>query len=277
MKPLATSFQKNCPFVCPFALSDARVQARSRRVCRSLRALHQLHFKRRILGSRECESAGIDRYENGVNALLGVSYSIDSSGTVSQPILRAQAFFARLPTLRPRHAAADIPPNRGAPKLAPGDIALVDSTRAVRYFGDRRPGWRVGMNLPGAALITHLGSEPSVGMRRQNDTLAGRLFFQVVRDAVMHSDTDIPQADPYLHIAIYDLLGALFSASDSFRLPCMRRGCFDVSAQSFKARSPTQKLVPSRSRPKPEYLYVTSKKCLLPRHDLWSVYSVTSP
>src|ERR1700730_1609663 len=31
-----------------------------------------------------CESAGIDRDENGVNALLGVSYSIDSGGTVSQ-------------------------------------------------------------------------------------------------------------------------------------------------------------------------------------------------
>jgi hypothetical protein len=60
------------------------VQARSRRACRSLRPLHQLHFKRRILGSRECESAGIDRDENGVNALLGVSYSIDSGGTVSQ-------------------------------------------------------------------------------------------------------------------------------------------------------------------------------------------------
>ena len=59
------------------------MQARSRRACRSLRAL-QLHFKRRILGSRECESAGIDRDENGVNALLGVSYSIDSGGTVSQ-------------------------------------------------------------------------------------------------------------------------------------------------------------------------------------------------
>jgi hypothetical protein len=44
----------------------------------------QLHFKRRILGSRECESAGIDRDENGVNTLLGVSYSIDSGGTVSQ-------------------------------------------------------------------------------------------------------------------------------------------------------------------------------------------------
>jgi len=44
----------------------------------------KLHFMRRILGSRECESAGIDRDENGVNALLGVSYSIDSGGTVSQ-------------------------------------------------------------------------------------------------------------------------------------------------------------------------------------------------
>src|ERR1700730_8478434 len=34
MKPLATSFQKNGPFVYPFARSDTRVQARSRRGCR---------------------------------------------------------------------------------------------------------------------------------------------------------------------------------------------------------------------------------------------------
>jgi len=50
--------------------------------------------------------------------------SIPAGQLASDPA-RAQAFFARLPTLRPRHAAADIPPNRGAPKLAPGDIALV--------------------------------------------------------------------------------------------------------------------------------------------------------
>src|ERR1700730_10134247 len=91
MKPLATSFQKNGPFGYPFALSDARVQARSRRVCRSLRALHQLHFKRRILGSRECESAGIDRDENGVNN------SIDSGGTVGQRSCARTSFLCTTP------------------------------------------------------------------------------------------------------------------------------------------------------------------------------------
>ena len=73
------------------------MQARSRRVCRSLRALHQLHFKRRILGSRECESAGIDRDENGVNALLGVSYSIDSGGTVGQRSCVRTSFLCTTP------------------------------------------------------------------------------------------------------------------------------------------------------------------------------------
>jgi len=87
----------------------------------------QLHFKRRILGSRECESAGIDRDENGVNALLGVSYSIDSGGTSWPAILRAHK-----PSLHDSQLfdlvtlPADIPPNRGAPKHYTGAMHAVE-------------------------------------------------------------------------------------------------------------------------------------------------------
>src|ERR1700736_6990722 len=114
MKPLATSFQKNGPFGFPFALSDARVQARSRRVCRGLRALstalqapHPRQPRVRV--------GRVDRDENGVNALLGVSYSIDSGGTSWPAILRAHK-----PSLHDSQLfdlvtlPADIPPNRGA-------------------------------------------------------------------------------------------------------------------------------------------------------------------
>ena len=83
MKPLATSFQKTArSYVRLRSPMPGCRQDREGSVVACERS--QLHFKRRILGSRECESAGIDRDENGVNALLGVSYSIDSGGTVSQ-------------------------------------------------------------------------------------------------------------------------------------------------------------------------------------------------
>ena len=83
MKPLATSFQKTArSYVRLRSPMPGCRQDRERSVVACERS--QLHFKRRILGSRECESAGIDRDENGVNTLLGVSYSIDSGGTVSQ-------------------------------------------------------------------------------------------------------------------------------------------------------------------------------------------------
>ena len=81
MKPLATSFQKTArSYVRLRSPMPGCRQDREGSVVACERS--QLHFKRRILGSRE--SAGIDRDENGVNALLGVSYSIDSGGTVSQ-------------------------------------------------------------------------------------------------------------------------------------------------------------------------------------------------
>jgi hypothetical protein len=102
------------------------VQARSRRACRSLRALHQLHFKRRILGSRECKSAGIDRDENGVNALLGVSYSIDSGGTVSQRSCAHKLSLHDSQLFDLVTLPADIPPNRGAPKHYTGAMHAVE-------------------------------------------------------------------------------------------------------------------------------------------------------
>jgi hypothetical protein len=147
MKPLATSFQKTArSYVRLRSPMPGCRQDREGSVVACERS--QLHFKRRILGSRECESAGIDRDENGVNALLGVSYSIDSGGTVG-------AFFARLPTLRPRHAAADIPPNRGAPKHYTGAMHAVEFDRSIPNRRNRPPQPRCNGPAQPAELQVH--------------------------------------------------------------------------------------------------------------------------
>lgn len=96
MKPLATSFQKTArSYVRLRSPMPGCRQDREGSVVACERS--QLHFKRRILGSRECESAGIDRDENGVNALLGVSYSIDSGGTVGQRSCARTSFLCTTP------------------------------------------------------------------------------------------------------------------------------------------------------------------------------------
>jgi len=99
-------------------------------------------------------------------------------------------------------------------ELASGDLALVDTTRPTTYVseGDRRI---ISLNLPRQTLISHLGLEPNGGLFKQGKTLAGRSLFRLVLDAVNESDPLLVPAEPYMRLAISDLLGALLAASDS--------------------------------------------------------------
>jgi AraC family transcriptional activator of tynA and feaB len=99
-------------------------------------------------------------------------------------------------------------------ELAVGDVAIVDSTRPMTYFGENRPGRWLALHLPRQALISHLGSEPEGGLRRGGSTLAGRLLFQLVREAVRDRDTTPELVEPHMQLVIYDLLGALFAPSE---------------------------------------------------------------
>ena len=99
-------------------------------------------------------------------------------------------------------------------ELAVGDIALVDSTLPVTYISENRPGRWLGLNLPRHSLMSHLGFEPEGGLHRRGATAATRLLFRLIQEAVEQRDLQSASTEPYMKMAVYDLLGALFAASD---------------------------------------------------------------
>jgi AraC-like DNA-binding protein len=99
-------------------------------------------------------------------------------------------------------------------ELAVGDVALVDSTRPVTYVSENRPGRWLSLHLPRLSLISHFGVEPEGGLCRPRETPAARLLFNLIRETAQLGDTSSTAAEPYMRLAIYDLLGALFATSD---------------------------------------------------------------
>jgi AraC family transcriptional activator of tynA and feaB len=99
-------------------------------------------------------------------------------------------------------------------ELVVGDFALVDSTLPVTYIHENRPGRWLGLNLPRQSLISHLGLEPKCSSHRFGETAASRLLFRLMHDAVNEQGSSSAPAEPYMQMVVYDLLGALFAASD---------------------------------------------------------------
>jgi AraC-like DNA-binding protein len=99
-------------------------------------------------------------------------------------------------------------------ELAAGDIALGDSTRPVTYFCENRPGRWLILHLPRESLISHLGLEPEGGSFKRGQMMASRLLARLMQDAVNECDPACASAEPYMQLAIYDLLGALFATPD---------------------------------------------------------------
>jgi len=98
-------------------------------------------------------------------------------------------------------------------EMGAGDISLIDSTRPVKYICNNTPGRWLSLHLPRQSLISHLGLEPQAGSFRHGGTLAGRLLSRLVTDAVNDNSLSSAQ-EPYMQLAVYDLLGALFAGSD---------------------------------------------------------------
>lgn len=101
--------------------------------------------------------------------------------------------------------------NDRAVTLDPGDVALIDSTRPVTRLSE---GYARGfsLQLPRRSLRSHLGLEPSGGSCGRRGSRAGRLLFQLVLDEF--NDVSASTSTVYMQLAIYDLIGELFTPSN---------------------------------------------------------------
>src|SRR5260221_4620866 len=103
--------------------------------------------------------------------------------------------------------------NDQAVRLAVGDVALVDATRSVTYSTNSGSVQWLSLRLPRKSVVSHLGFELQGGLGRQG-TRAGRLLFDLVRDADKDDGSASFRADSCMQLAVYDLVGALFAPSD---------------------------------------------------------------
>jgi AraC family transcriptional activator of tynA and feaB len=112
-------------------------------------------------------------------------------------------------------ASAMLSHNDQALRLGIGDVAFVDAARPATYFADDGQGpWNtVTLNLPRELLVSHLGFEPQAGICRRAGTTAGRLLFELIRNA---GQAEGSAAESYMQLAVYDLVGALFAPSDAW-------------------------------------------------------------
>jgi AraC-like DNA-binding protein len=100
-------------------------------------------------------------------------------------------------------------------ELSAGDIVLLDKAKPLTLnLSDRVRGEWFCLRLPRRAFVSHLGFEPQSGLHAQARTLAGRLLFQLVREARRNDEASASVTDPYMQLAVYDLLGALFAKPD---------------------------------------------------------------
>jgi AraC-like DNA-binding protein len=105
-------------------------------------------------------------------------------------------------------------------QLVVGDVAFLDAARPAACFaGDAQ--W-LRLQLPRQSLVSHLGREPQGGLCARGGTPAARLLFDLVRNADEGDGSVLSPADPYMRLAVYDLLGALFAPSEPF--PISRYG-----------------------------------------------------
>jgi AraC family transcriptional regulator, positive regulator of tynA and feaB len=97
--------------------------------------------------------------------------------------------------------------------LAVGDIVLYDNARPATWISESRPGRWFSFALPRQSLTSHLGVEPEGGLYAHGARLPARLLLRLVLDATEERESAFGSAEPYIELAIYDLLGALFTAN----------------------------------------------------------------
>jgi AraC-like DNA-binding protein len=97
--------------------------------------------------------------------------------------------------------------------VAAGDVVLLDSRRPVKIVSETPPRsaqW-LGLQLPRQKLALHLGLEPQGGACGRRQAQAARLLYQLALDPVSDAEPASASADEFMHLVVYDLLGALFA------------------------------------------------------------------
>jgi AraC family transcriptional regulator, positive regulator of tynA and feaB len=97
--------------------------------------------------------------------------------------------------------------------LNTGDVALIDSSRPITYLS-RPPHEWLSLHLDRKSLVSHLGFEPQGGQSRSGAAPAAMLLRQLALDDAaidQPSTTESKQASAYMRLAVFDLVGALFS------------------------------------------------------------------
>lgn len=99
--------------------------------------------------------------------------------------------------------------------LGAGDLCLVDTTRPVLAIPAGGLGRVIGLHLPRQPLTAHLGFEPQGGLCwRGHDALPARLLMHLVKETIADTDVALDDAQNFMELAIYNLVGALFGAAD---------------------------------------------------------------
>jgi AraC-like DNA-binding protein len=98
-------------------------------------------------------------------------------------------------------------------QLSVGDIGLVDGARPSTRLSVNGAQW-LSIYLPRQSLISHLGFEPQACLRGRGETVAARVFRQLVLDGIEEGQFTASPSGPHMRLALYDLLGALFASSD---------------------------------------------------------------
>jgi AraC family transcriptional regulator, positive regulator of tynA and feaB len=95
-------------------------------------------------------------------------------------------------------------------RLNPGDVTLFDAVLPSSYLPeDEVQPWHVlSLNLPRAALVSHLGFQPKGGIVGRAGSLASRLLLSLLRNPDRRAEAS-DAGGRYLQWTIYDLVGAL--------------------------------------------------------------------
>jgi AraC family transcriptional activator of tynA and feaB len=134
--------------------------------------------------------------------------------------------------------------NEQAVELTTGDTVLVDSGRPITYVCKNDYTHCFVLQLPRRALVSHLGFEPKYAQGNRRNARAGRLLFQLVRDAVENGDLE-SAATNYMRLAIFDLVGAQFSAPDSISISLNSDKLYTRLCNIIKDRFADSSLTPS--------------------------------